>query len=71
MLNQPTMEKLHGMSDAFRPQLETPESRQLNFEERFALLVDQQWQWKENRSLDRRLRAARLKERGLMEDVDY
>jgi DNA replication protein DnaC len=76
MLNQPTMEKLHGMklhgmADAFRSQLETPESGQLNFEERFALLVDQQWQWKENRSLDRRLRAARLKERGLMEDVDY
>jgi hypothetical protein len=37
----------------------------------FALLVDQQWLWKENRALDRRLRAARLKERGVMEDVDY
>src|SRR5271169_1218787 len=56
MLNQPTIEKLHtmkmhGMADAFRAQLETTESHQLSFEERFALLVDQQWLWKENRAL--------------------
>jgi len=35
------------------------------------LLVDQQWLWKENRALARRLRAAHLKERGVIEDVDY
>src|SRR5438132_14148107 len=76
MLNQPTIEKLHtmkmhGMADAFRAQLETTEASQFSFEERFALLVDQQWLWKENRALARRLRAARLKERGVIEDVDY
>jgi DNA replication protein DnaC len=76
MLNQPTMEKLHtmklyGMADAFRTQLETTESHQLSFEERFALLVDHQWLWKENRALGRRLRAAKLKQRALIEDVDY
>src|SRR3981081_4410141 len=76
MLNQPTIEKLHamkmfGMADAFRTQLETAENSQLSFEERFALLVDRQWLWKENRALSRRLRAARLKERGVMEDIDY
>jgi len=47
MLHQPTIEKLHtmklhGMADAFRAQLETTELHQLSFEERFALLVDQQ-----------------------------
>jgi DNA replication protein DnaC len=76
MLNQPTIEKLHtmklyGMADAFRTQLETTESHQLSFEERFALLVDHQWLWKENRALGRRLRAAKLKQRALIEDVDY
>jgi DNA replication protein DnaC len=76
MLNQPTLEKLqtmklHGMADAFRAQLETTETSQLSFEERFAMLVDQQWWWKENRALARRLRAAKLKERGVMEDIDY
>lgn len=76
MLNQPTLEKLHtmklhGMADAFRAQMETPDSNQLSFEERFALLVDQQWLWKENRALQRRLRAAKFKQRAVLEDVDY
>src|SRR5246127_1614522 len=76
MLNQPTLDKLnrqklHGMADTFRGQLKTTESHQLSFEERFALLVDQQWLWKENRALARRLHSARLKERGGMEDIDY
>jgi DNA replication protein DnaC len=75
MLNQQTIEKLHamklhGIADAFRAQLETTEASQLSFEERFALLVDQQWLWKENRALARRLRAAHLKEHGVIEDVD-
>jgi DNA replication protein DnaC len=76
MLNQPTLEKLqsmklHGMADAFRAQLETTHSSSLAFEERFAMLVDQQWLWKENRALARRLRSARLKEKGVVEDIDY
>ena len=58
MLNQQTIDKLHamklhGIADAFRAQLETTEATQLSFEERFALLVDQQWLWKENRALAR------------------
>jgi DNA replication protein DnaC len=76
MLNQPTLEKLqtmklYGMADAFRTQMETTDTSQLSFEERFAMLVDQQWLWKENRALARRLRAAKLKERGVVEDIDY
>src|SRR6202140_2612653 len=76
MLNQQTIEKLHamklhGMADAFHTQLETTDAGQLSFEERFALLVDQQWLWKENRALARRLRFAHLKERGVLEDIDY
>ncbi len=76
MLNQPTIEKLHtmklhGMADAFRAQLETTAIADLSFEERFALLVDQQWLWKENRALARRLRSAKLKEHAAVEDIDY
>jgi DNA replication protein DnaC len=76
VLNQPTIEKLHtmklhGMADAFRAQIETADASQLGFEERFAMLVDQQWLWKENRALTRRLQSARLKERGVIEDIDY
>lgn len=76
MLNQQTIEKLHamklhGLADAFRAQLETTEASQLSFEERLALLVDQQWLWKENRALQRRLRAAHFKEGAVIEDVNY
>ncbi len=76
MLNQPTMEKLYamklnGLAEAFREQLETPDSAQLSFEERFGLLVDRQWDWKQNRALTRRLQLAKFKERGVVEDIDY
>jgi hypothetical protein len=65
MLNQPTTEKLYamhlrGMADAFTQQQEDPQSTQLSFEERFALLVDRQWNWRQNRALERRLREGRL-----------
>ena len=35
------------------------------------MLVDQQWLWKENQALSRRLQAAKFKEKGTVEDVDY
>jgi hypothetical protein len=59
MLNQPTVNKLealrlHGMAEAFRAQAD-PAQRDglapLSFEERFALLVDQEWTWRQNRAL--------------------
>lgn len=76
MLNQPTIEKLHamklnGMADAFRAQQEAPDMHPLSFEERFALLVDQQWNWKENKALARRIQAAHFKENASIEDIDY
>jgi DNA replication protein DnaC len=76
MLNQPTMEKLRalrltGMAEAFRAQAEQPDVAQLSFEERFALLVDQQWNWKQNRALARRLAKAKLRHRASVEDIDF
>jgi DNA replication protein DnaC len=76
MLNQPTIEKLqamklYGMADAFREQIDTASSSQLSFEERFGLLLDRQWTWKEGRALTRRLQLAKFKERGVVEDIDY
>ncbi len=61
MLNQQTIEKLYamrmrGMADAFTQQQEDPGTSQLGFEERFAMLVDRQWNWRQNRALERRLR---------------
>jgi DNA replication protein DnaC len=39
--------------------------------ERLALLVDQQWNWRENQALQRRLKAAKLRGNSCVEDIDY
>ena len=76
MLNQPTIEKLHalrllGMAEGFRAQSEQAGITELSFEERFALLVDQQWNWRQNRALERRLTNAKLRHRACVEDIDF
>ena len=76
MLNQQTLHKLfvmrlNGMADAFRQQLEQPDASGLSFDERFGMLVDRQWSWKEDRALARRLRTSRLKSSASVEDIDY
>ncbi len=80
MLNQPTLEKLeilrlHGMAEAFRAQSD-PAQRDglaaLAFEERFALLVDQEWSWRQNRALARRLTQAKFRYHDAsVEDIDF
>jgi hypothetical protein len=39
--------------------------------ERLGLLVDQQWNWRENQALGRRLKNARLRTNACVEDIDY
>jgi len=56
MLKQPTIEKLTamrllGMAEALKAQEQDPSARELSFLERFGLLVDQQWNWRENQAL--------------------
>src|SRR5205809_35214 len=62
---------VRGMADAFTQQQEEPQTAQLSFEERFALLVDRQWNWRQNRALERRLREGRLQGPACMEDIDF
>src|SRR5882762_10466446 len=76
MLNQQTVEKLYtmrmrGMADAFVQQQEDPQTSHLSFEERFALLVDRQWNWRQNRAFERRLRDGRRQGPGCMDDIDF
>ncbi len=47
------------------------EMAELSFEERFALLVERQWTWKENRALNNRLKYAGLKLQACLEDLNY
>lgn len=76
MLNQQTVEKLHamrlrGMAEAFREQQEDTNVQRLSFEERLGLLIDRQWNWRENRALQRRLKNARLEGGACVEDIDF
>lgn len=76
MLEQPMMEKLiamrlHGMLNALKTQEQDPATRDLSFLERLALLIDQQWNWRQNQALARRLTAAKLRGNACVEEIDY
>jgi DNA replication protein DnaC len=76
MLQQPLIEKLlvmrlQGMADALKAQEQDPAVQELNFLERLSLLVDQQWNWRENQALMRRLKSAKLRHNACIEDIDY
>ena len=76
MLHEQTMSKLQamklsGMAEGYEEQRRQSQAGDLSFEERFAMLVDRQWFWRENRSLEGRLRWARLKLNACIDDIDY
>ena len=76
MLQQPMMEKLHalklqGLLEALERQEQDETARELSFLDRLALLVDQQWNWRQNQALARRVRASRLKGAACVENIDY
>jgi len=76
MLNQQTINKLHelklaGMAEAFADQVKQSDMDRLSFAERFGLIVDRQWTWKENNRMERYLKNARMKLDACVEDIDY
>lgn len=76
MLNEQTFDKLYtlkllGMAEGFKEQLGQPSFQDLSFDERFGILVDRQWIWKENNRLKRLLKEAKLKLQASVEDIDY
>jgi DNA replication protein DnaC len=76
MLNEQTMTKLHamklnGLADGYEEQRQQPRMADLSFDERFGLLIDRQWRWREERSLTMRLQNAKFKIQACIEDVDY
>ena len=76
MLTGPTLERLHalnlgGMARALLEQRETPAYAELPFEDRLGLLVDREATERENRRLERHLRAAKLRVTASVEDIDF
>jgi len=75
MLNEQTFDKLYalcldGMAEALKDQMGKAMDG-LSFEERFALLVDAQYLWKDNKRMQRLLKNAKLKLAASVEDIDY
>lgn len=76
MLNEQTLEKLStlnlaGMAEALKEQLKQPGMNDLSFEERFAMLVDAEHLFRENKRMKRLLKNAKLKLSASMEDIDF
>jgi len=77
MLSAPTMDKLYalnlsGMAHALTEQREQPAAYGgLGFEDRLGMLVDREATDRENRRLERYLRAAKLRLAASVEDVDF
>jgi DNA replication protein DnaC len=76
MLTQQTIDKLYdmklpAMAEAFTQQLGQPDLGELSFEDRFAMLVDRQWTFKEDRRMTRLLRIAKLKDSACIENIDF
>ncbi|AGX86200.1 DNA replication protein [Candidatus Symbiobacter mobilis CR] len=64
--------RLPGMLAAFEEQQTNSAAASLSFDERFAMLVDREQTWRENRRVSRLLREARMKSgQACLEDVRY
>ena len=76
MLKHPTLHKLNdmrllGMARSFESQLNDDQIQQLDFYDRFGLLVDAEHLDRTNRRLTTRLRQAKLRQSATVEDIDY
>ena len=63
--------RLNGVVEALECQLKNPESKNLLFEERLALLIDNEIGIRERKRLQARLKKAKLKHQAYMPDVTY
>jgi DNA replication protein DnaC len=76
MLNEQTQQKLmdmklFGLAAAFQGYLDAGADNRLSFEERFGLMVDREWQERQERRLKLRLGRAKLREPACPEDLNY
>ncbi len=76
MLNNQTIDKLlamklTGMVRALQSQDDMPDLQKLSFQDRFALLVDAEFSFRESEKLSKLLKGAKLKQNAVIEDVDF
>lgn len=61
--------KFKGMAEGFRKALEEPAWRKLSFPERFALVVEEEYRIRKERSRERRMKQAQFRHHARLEDV--
>lgn len=77
MLTENTVNKLYemrltAMAKTFKDQLTDPNISKMSFEDRFGLLVDQEWSSRKNNHLKRLIKQASFAESGAcVEDIEY
>jgi DNA replication protein DnaC len=77
MLDQATIDRLRqlrltGMAEALQAQIDSPaQYQELSFEERLWLLVDREWNWREDRRVKRLLKGAKLRLAACVENIDF
>lgn len=76
MLLHPTLEKLNtlrftGMAAALDEQMQMNSLDDLGFEERLGILLDREMAVRQTRRMNTRLRKARLRQDGCIEDIDF
>lgn len=76
MLLHPTLEKLTtlrftGMAAALNDQMRMNAPEDLGFEERLGILLDREMAVRQTRAMNTRLRKARLRQDGCIEDIDF
>ena len=76
MLKHPTLEKLStlglaGMLRALELQNQLQDVHTLSFEERFSLLVDAEFSERDTTLFTKRLKSAKLRDTGCVEDIDF
>ncbi|KJF25389.1 ATPase AAA [Clostridium aceticum] len=77
MVNETTISKLHemrltAMADSFREQLQSSSFQELNFEERFGLMVDIEWSRRKSNKLIKLIKKADFRySNACVEDIEY
>jgi len=75
-MNTDTLEKmknmrLFGMHRVFKTSIETNKNEEMTADEMTALLVDNEWDDRHNRNIDRSMKNARFRYKATIEQVDY
>jgi DNA replication protein DnaC len=75
-MNAPTLEKMrkmkfYGMLRAFKTSLESKNQENLTPDEMITYLIEQEWEDRQNRHIERQLKNARFRYKAAIEDVSY